>query len=180
LKQEVEKDASEAMSGNADFNPELTAVEAIEIAERIERNGAKFYRHAAGLSADRRISSLFVELAQWESRHQKVFEEMRERYAARMPADARDGSRADGFDATAMAGLAVFGIQPDPAEELTGRESRTDVLKLAVEKEKDSIVFYSGLKGFLANRRDGKVLEDIIAEEMKHVRILAQSLGESE
>jgi rubrerythrin len=156
---------------------ELTAFEAIEIAERVERNGAKFYRHAAGLCSDRRISSLFVELAQWESQHQKVFEQMKQRYADRRapPEDVGDG-QGDVIHATAMAGLAVFGIQPDPAKELTGTENRKDVLKLAIEKEKDSIAFYSGLKGFLIDRQDVKALEGIIAEEMKHVRILTQSL----
>jgi rubrerythrin len=163
------------------MDTELTAFEALEIAERIERNGAKFYRHAAGLSSGRRTQSLFVELAQWETQHVKVFEQMKLRYTdPRMLPDDTGKGGGDVMKATAMAGLAVFGIQPDPSTELSGRENRVDVLKLAIEKEKDSIVFYSGLKDFLTDRKDTKALEDIIAEEMKHVRVLRQSLVESE
>lgn len=159
------------------MNTELTAVEAIEIAESIERNGAKFYRQAAGLCKDHHVSTLFVELAQWENQHLKVFEQMKKRYADRdRPPDYLGDGRGDGFKARAMAGLAVFGIQPDPTKDLSGGESRTDVLNLAMEKEKDSIVFYSGLKDFLADPKDVKALEDVIAEEMKHIRILTQSL----
>jgi rubrerythrin len=162
---------------NQKMDIELTPFEAIEIAERIERNGAEFYRHAAGLCSDHRVSSLFLDLAQWESRHLKIFKQMKERYAdcCVSPDHIGDGHRG-APKATAMAGLAVFGIQPDPSKDLTGNENRTDVLKLAIEKEKDSIVFYSGLKGFLIDRKDAKALEDIIAEEMKHLRILTQSL----
>jgi len=83
-------------------------------------------------------------------------------------------------DAQALAGLAVFGIQPDPAQQLTGEESRADVLRMAIEKEKDSIVYYTGLKDFVPRERDREVIEAIIQEEMKHVRILVQSLEQIE
>jgi rubrerythrin len=165
------------------MDTELTAWRALEIAETIERNGAKFYRHAAASCKDLRISSLFLKLAGWEDRHMEVFRQMKERYAGlRSPSDSGDAhapagaKHGDGFKTRSMAGLAVFGIQPDPAKELTGRASREDALRLAVEKEKDSIVFYSGLKNFLDDGTDEKVLDDIIAEEMKHIRILTQSL----
>lgn len=162
------------------MDTELTAFDAVEIAEKIERNGARFYRQAAGLCADHRTQALFVQLAQWESRHQSVFGQMKPRYADRRepPDNERDG-HGSVLKPVAMAGLAVFGLKPDPCDELSGRESRADVLRLAIEKEKDSIVFYSGLKAFLADRKDSDALEAIIAEEMKHLRILTQSLAES-
>jgi rubrerythrin len=159
---------------------EMSGYEVLEIAEKIERNGVKFYRRAAGLCNDAGISTLFVQLAQWESKHIEVFRQMRERLASQhwQLGDLRP-DRLDGPDARAMAGLAVFGIQPDPNQELTGNESRADVLRLAIEKEKDSIVYYTGLKDFVPQEVDRKTLDEVIQEEMKHVRILVQSLEQT-
>ncbi len=162
------------------MDTELTAFEAIEIAERIECNGAKFYRQAAGLCRDPGMASLFLELARWEEEHLKIFGRMKQQYAGRRAGGDHVENGPDApMKATALAGLAVFGMQPDPSQELNGRESRTEVLKRAVEKEKDSIVFYSGLKDFLTDRQDGAVLDDIIAEEKKHMRLLTESLEAS-
>lgn len=159
---------------------ELSGYEVLEVAERIERNGVKFYRRAAGLCGDDRISTLFVQLAQWEARHVELFKKMRERLAAERWQPGRlDPDRIDGPNAQALAGLAVFAIQPDPGRELTGAESRTEVLRMAIEKEKDSIVYYTGLKDFVPHQTDRQIVEEVIQEEMKHVRILVQSLEQT-
>ncbi|NLZ05032.1 MAG: ferritin family protein [Phycisphaerae bacterium] len=156
---------------------EMSGYEVLEIAEKIERNGVKFYRRAAGLCDDPSISTLLVQLAQWESKHIEVFRQMRERLAAEhWKLGQIEPNRIDMPDARAMAGLAVFGIQPDPTQELTGNESKADVLRLAIEKEKDSIVYYTGLKDFVPQEIDRRTIEEVIQEEMKHVRILVQSL----
>ena len=80
------------------------------------------------------------------------------------------------IDAQAMAGLAVFGIRPDPAEEFTGKESVEDIFTKAIEKEKNSIVYYTGLRSFVPTRAGKHKIDDIISEEMRHIRILGQSL----
>ena len=156
---------------------EMNGYEVLEIAEKIERNGAKFYRRAAVIAKDAKISTLLVQLAQWESQHVKVFKEMKEHSVKEKweIGDVTPG-RVGVPDARSLAGLAVFGLQPNPADELTGDETRADILRLAIEKEKDSIVYYTGLKDLIPQERDRKTIEEIIQEEMKHVRILAQSL----
>ncbi len=163
------------------MDAKMDGYEVLEIAERIERNGAKFYRRAAAISTDSDISTLLVQLAQWESQHVKVFRDMKEHSVEQKweIGDVTPG-RVGGLDARALAGLAVFGLQPNPADELTGQETRADVLRMAIEKEKDSIVYYTGLKDLIPSAPDRKVIEEIIQEEMKHVRILAQSLEQIE
>jgi len=163
------------------MDKEMTGYEILEVAEQIERNGAKFYRRAAALCDDPEITNLFVRLGQWESRHIQVFAEMKEELAeVKWELGEFSPDRVEGADAQALAGLAVFGLQPDPAQELTGDESRADVLRMAIEKEKDSIVYYTGLKDFVPRERDREVIEAIVQEEMKHVRILNQSLEQVE
>jgi len=155
----------------------FNAFEIFEIAERIERNGAKFYRRAAELFDDPGTINMFLELANWETTHEQVFADMRKQLFEESP-ELRTFEVGDKLlpEAQAMAGLAVFGIKPDPSEELSGKESITDVIKIAVEKERDSIVYYTGLKDFVAAEASKDKIGDIIREEMRHICILNQSL----
>ena len=156
---------------------EFNAFEAFEIAEKIERNVAGFYRRAAELFDDPHISKMFRQLADWEKGHQQLFADMRKQLF-QQSRELRTFKPDDSLllEAQAMAGLAVFGIKPDPAEELTGNESKAEIIAKAIKKEKDSIVYYTGLKDFVPTRAGKDKLDDIIAEEMRHIRILNQSL----
>ena len=55
----------------------FNADEVFEIAEQIERNGSSFYNHGAELVSDEVTRKLLLSLATWESRHEKLFAEMR-------------------------------------------------------------------------------------------------------
>jgi rubrerythrin len=155
---------------------EFNAFEVFEIAERIERNGARFYRRAADLF-DADTAKMFLDLANWETEHVQVFSDMRKQLSG-LSQELRTFKPEDNIllDAQAMAGLAVFGIRPDPSGELTGKEDKVDVLRKAIEKEKDTIVYYTGLKDFVPVRAGKDKIEDIIKEEMRHISILSQSL----
>jgi rubrerythrin len=156
----------------------FNASEIFEIAEQIERNGTRFYHKAAELFDEHQIRNMFLELVNWETKHQEVFRDMRKQLSHKSRELPTVGSEAGLFTPKAMAGLAVFGIKPDPSEELTGKESIVDVLKKAIIKEKDSIVYYTGLKEFIPTRADRDKIDDIIKEELRHIRILSQSLAQ--
>ena len=158
------------------MNPTYNAFEAFEIAEQIERNAARFYRKAADMSDDPRAAEMFLKLVEWEKVHAEVFADMRKRLSEQGREVRTFKPEYPPLDARTMAGLAVFGIRPDPADELTGSETRQEILKMAVKKEKDSIVFYTGLKAFVPPQAGQDKIDDIIKEEMRHIRILAQSL----
>jgi rubrerythrin len=53
------------------------AFEVLLIAEQVERNGAEFYRKAAGLFEKEKLRELFFDLAEWEDKHEKTFAEMK-------------------------------------------------------------------------------------------------------
>lgn len=163
------------------MNIELNAFEMFEIAEQIERNGAKYYRRAAQLFDDEQIQNMFLQLADWEKGHEKIFATMRMQLSEQSR-ELRTFKPENNMlpDVQAMAGLAVFGIRPDPADELTGKDSKIDILRKAIQKEKDSIVYYTGLKNFVPDRAGKDKISDIIKEEMRHVGILGQSLQQRE
>jgi len=157
----------------------FNAFEAFEIAEQIERNGARFYRKAAEMFDDARVSETLLKLAEWEKVHEEVFADMRKQLSEQgrelRTFDPQDAP----LDAKAMAGLAAFGLTPDPSHELHGAESRQDVLKIAVQKEKDSIVYYTGLKDFVPPDAGRDRIDDVIKEELRHIGILNQALEQS-
>ena len=156
---------------------EFNAFEVFEIAERIERSGAKFYRQAAELFDQMRIHNLLSDLAEWEIKHEEIFANMRKQLSEQSR-ELRTFKPEDNLllDAQAMAGLAVFAINPETSSEFTGRETKKDVLEKAIQKEKDSIVYYTGLRNFIPARAGQDKIDDIIREEMHHIRILDQSL----
>ena len=158
----------------------FNAIEVFEIAEQIERNGINFYIRAAELFDDSNTCQMFLKLAELEKEHELTFARMKQQLSEQ----SRQASTSESDDLLpdprVMAGLAVFGIRSDPAEELRGRQEKTDIIRRAVEKEKDSIVFYHGLKEFVPAGADKDKIDDIIREEMRHIVILDQSLKQKE
>lgn len=155
------------------YNPE----EVFEIAEQIERNGARFYRKAAAIFTDPDLSKLFLRLADWEAEHEKTFKDMKKKILGSNTASMSFRPEGTLPDPKVMAGLAIFGIRAEPTEELNGKESRDDILRRAIEKEKDSIVFYNGLKDFLSDAADHTSIDRIITEEKQHIKILQELLN---
>jgi rubrerythrin len=154
----------------------LNAFDVFEIAEQIERNGTDFYIRAAELFDDPDTRQMFLRLAEWETEHEQTFARMKQQLSERSRQPSIPESDDLLPDPRVMAGLAVFGIKSNPADDLRGRLEETDIIRIAIEKEKDSIVFYHGLKEFVPAGVDKDRIDDIIKEEMRHIVILDQSL----
>jgi rubrerythrin len=54
--------------------------------------------------------------------------------------------------------------------------SMVEILKSAIEAEKDSIVFYLGMKEAVPENLGSDRIETIIKEEMGHIRVLSKEL----
>ena len=156
----------------------FNADEIFEMAEQIERNGAKFYRKAADNIKDPDQKSMLQELAVMEDAHLVIFTKMRE---ALTDAD-KQSMVSDPFDESALylqsiADGYVFDVKTDPSALLTGKESLADVLKIAIGLEKDSIVFYIGIRARVPEHLGKDKIDRIIGEEMKHVAQLSTDLA---
>ena len=156
---------------------EFNADEILAMAEQIERNGARFYRRAADLVKAPEVSKLLEELAVWEDGHQKAFASMRHILKER----ERQPTTFDPEDETllylrAMADGHVFDVRIDPTDKLTGRESAPDILQMAIGQEKDSIVFYLGIKDMVSEFMGKEKIDEIIREEMRHIGFLNKEI----
>jgi rubrerythrin len=63
---------------------------------------------------------------------------------------------------------------PKAADNLTGNESLSEILDIAIGLEKESILFYIGLQDMVPERLGRDKIVNIIAEERSHITTLAQ------
>ena len=150
-----------------DFN----ADEVFEIAEQIERNGAEFYRTAAENIADADKKKLLIDLAEMEDEHEQTFRTMRSELT-------QDEKILTTFDPEgesesylrALADTRVFYEKEIPTT------SFKDILTTAITAEKESIVFYLGMKDVVPAHLGKQKLDEIIKEEMSHIKLLSKEL----
>jgi rubrerythrin len=157
----------------------FSAGEVFEMAKNIERNGAKFYRKAADQFDDKIASDLLMELAEMEDDHLRTFTEMKADLSAReLEGTVFDPYGESGLYLQAMASEHVFDVKVDPSDALTGKETLEDILKISIKLEKDSILFYYGLKSLVPDVLGKERLEDIIEQEFGHISTLSEKLSE--
>ena len=156
----------------------FNAFEIFEMAEQIERNGVKFYRKAAQGLSDRDIRQTLLDLADMEADHEKTFANMRKQISYKQrELITFDPENEVALYLQAMANGHVFDLRKDISQQLTGKETVEDILKMAIEAEKDSIVFYLGLRDFVPAKAGKDKVEDIIKEEQGHIAVLSQKLA---
>ena len=155
----------------------FNADEIFEMAEEIERNGARFYREAAGKTLDRAINKMLLELAAMEEGHEKTFMQMRkELTAAEKEPTTYDPDNQVAQYLRTMADFHGTEGKASPTEKLTGQESMEEILKIALQAEKNSIAFYVGIKDLVPGKLAKDKVHSIIIEEMAHVSTLGAKL----
>ncbi len=153
----------------------FNASEILEIAEQIKCNASRFYSEAVELFADPDIRNTLLELADWETKYEYVFRDMRKRLSEQGREIRPSEFEYDTLPhVRAMAGLTVFAVKPYPLRRLTGRESKQEILKRTIKNELDIVVFFRGLKNFARDRVARDQINYIIEEEMRLIDIVKQ------
>jgi rubrerythrin len=152
-----------------DFN----ADDVFEMAEQMERNGAKFYRTAADSSQDADNRKFLLELAGMEDAHEITFKALRSEITSQEKATTVFDP--EGEAALYLRALADTRVFFEKEIDVTSLEK---ILKAAIEAEKDSIVFYLGMKEAVPENLGKDRLDNIIKEEMGHVKLLSRKLVE--
>lgn len=155
----------------------FNADEVFQIAEQIERNGMKFYRKAADNASDRKIKQMLLEMADMEAGHLRTFEHMRRHLTRLEKAEAVfDPDNEASLYLQTMADSHGSEGRKSQTEELTGTESIEEILKIALNAEKDSVIYYFGLRSFVPPKAGRDKVEAIIAEEIEHITMLNRKL----
>jgi rubrerythrin len=150
-----------------DFN----ADDIFEIALQLERNGARFYRTAAAAVKEFTARDLLLHLAGMEEEHEKIFAQMRSQLKeSEKTATVFDPQGEAAGYLKALADTRVF------FEKKINTASLEEILKDAITAEKDSIVFYLGMREAVPEKAGRDRLDEVIKEEMGHIRQLSKEL----
>ena len=149
----------------------FSADEIFEMAEQIEKTGAKFYRDSAKAVDDDIEKNFLHQLARMEDDHLKTFSEMRKQLSGKeQEAPTFDPNHEAGMYLKSLADTKVF------FEKDMDKSSLEGIYKTALLAEKDSIAFYTGMKEFVPEYFGKDKLDAIIREEMQHIKSLNEKL----
>lgn len=153
--------------------------EVLNMAVKIEDNGAAYYRKAASLKGkdNPKEATLLNELAETEEEHKQTFLG----FLKDLPDLLQKNIEFDPYlDAqlylNAMADAHGGEGAPSLANQLTGAETMADILKTAIRLEEKSIVFYLGIRDLVPENLGKEVVNTIIKEEKQHLVTLVKEL----
>ena len=151
--------------------------EIFQIAIDIEGNGKHFYEKSMDLVDDPNVKELLAFLAQEEAEHIKTFTELK----ARLPKAATEDTIWDPENEMnrylqMMADMHVFRSDFDVEKELSQVKNPEDVLKLGIQFEKDSIIFFLTMQDAAGEKEGRELIGQLVNEEKKHLNKLSLEL----
>lgn len=154
--------------------------EVLEIAEQVEHKGARFYLKAAELFSDSDLRDIYYRLANWKAKHEQIWARMKKRFADKTGEFGTfDPDNYVLSNPEVMAGLTWFGTRHGAPGGLTGKETKDQILRDAVRRANEVIIFYQGLKGFARDPATEDVLDKIVREEALQIKLLEEELKEA-
>ena len=147
----------------------FTGRELINIGIGIERNGAAFYDSLAASAKDDILRATCKKLADKEREHEEIFINMLNSYGDFEPPE----TLTEEYRAylKALVDSLIF-TDVTAARDMASRAlSATEAIKIALQLEKDSILFYREMRG-LVRKPDRRVVSGLIEEERAHVKQL--------
>ena len=146
--------------------------EVFEIAEQIERNGYAFYQKAAEIAQGEESKTFLLDLASMEQDHEKLFIEMKKKFTEGEIDSPLDTDNIALAYLQAMVDGDVFSNIKPTEELLKGGESVDDIRRMAIEFEKNTVVYFISLKNALSAPEDKSKIDNLINEEIRHIKIL--------
>ena len=145
----------------------FSAREIIDMAIKIERNGENYYRQATVKVTDPSLQSLLLFLADEEHEHARWFEAFKQKI--KDSDEDRKLAEISGTMLQSVVGNQRFSLDDADLAEL---DSTDKLIGIAIEFEKDSILFYEMLQSFIEDSETLRQLNEIIAEENRHIEML--------
>ena len=157
---------------------QFSADEILATAERIEQNGVAFYAAGCEVVSDPEAVVLLRRLSSWELGHVHLFSAMRGKLIAEeLTPTVFDPEDEMALYLQSMADRTVFTSKMNPGEMFGPEPTLRHILLLALEREKDAVVFYSGIRDMVPARLGRDKIDGIIREEVSHVAMLEKHLG---
>ncbi len=146
------------------------AAEIFSFAVRIEENGEKLYRRAANLSNDEKTRYMFNVLADQEIKHKEFFGNiLRTLDFSAFPYESYPGEYVE-YMRNYLDRQKIFNEKNE--KDSLGISDIISAVNFGIDRESDSILFYSEIKNLVPEKQHSKV-DEIINEERRHFVMLS-------
>jgi rubrerythrin len=154
------------IKGEKDMGNIFAGSEIVELGIQIERNGLDFYTTLVARSSNQRAQKIFEFLAGEEEKHIAIFQKILDSVHKYEPAESYPGEYFAYM--SALASEHIF-TQQDKGKEIAKKiTSDKEAVELGIGFEKDSIIFYEGMKKVVPEH-DYQMLDTLIAQEQDHL-----------
>ncbi|WP_373501164.1 ferritin family protein [Desulfococcus sp.] len=150
------------------------ANEVFDMAVQFEKNGEAVYRSAVSNVPDPALAALLEWMADEESRHAAFFSRLKAKKAAGRHPFSRELTR-ELLDE--MIGEQTFSLGD---ADFSAIEHQEELIRIFLEFEKDTIIFYEMLTPFIEDAETRASVETIIDEENTHIERLKVFLDREE
>lgn len=150
---------------------EFNLNEIFEMARHVEKSGYTFYKRAAKEVPEQEEFLNF--LASEEVKHESVFDKFRERAVDKEFLDNLwdpDDTIAMYFQS--MANSLIFKPLEDMDQLFDGDISLENIMDWAIQREKETVLFFTGIRESLKDQNVIDEVQKIINEEIRHISIL--------
>lgn len=155
----------------------FNADEIFEMAIEIEKQAAEFYSEVVEKAPNEEMKNFFRDLVKMEEKHERIFGDMRKELSdAEKTETTYDPQNEAALYLQTMADSKGWEGRISPTQKFTGKESMKEAIEIALNSEKESVVFYYGIKSMVAEKAGRDKVEKIILEEISHIRILLEYL----
>jgi len=149
----------------------FTGTEIVGLGIEIEKNGKDFYETLAVQSKSDAVKKLFKYLAGEEEKHIAVFEKILNASEKYEPAESYQGEYFSYLKA--LAGECVFTKKGKGKEIAKNIKTDKEAVGVGIVFEKDSIIFYDGMKKVVPEY-DHKIINELISQEQNHLTQLIE------
>lgn len=155
----------------------FNAAEVFQIAIDIEENGRSFYEKAQEKIDNEEVKAVLKSLGLAEIQHKELFASL----LSKLPVSAKESTVWDPEDEMnqylkMMADMHVFRTSDDLDRRLAGISTAKDALTLALEFEKDSIVFFLSMKDMTEEKQGRDLIDQLVKEELSHHKKISLEL----
>ncbi len=146
---------------------EFSNAQIIEFAANVEQRGVKLYTEAASKIKQEATKNILLHLAEQEKNHEVLFRQLYNDIVGNhkaIPLDMDD--EAAGY----LSALTEADIFPSDDQAFVEQiHTLKDVIRVGMQAEKNSILFYLELSHYTWDAQSQQMLKEIIQEEKKHL-----------
>jgi len=144
----------------------LNMSEVLEFAIAIEQQGYKFYVETMKKMKEAKILALFQYLADEEFKHEHIFKDLQKKVGTFTPPESYPGEYETYMNDFIKSNF--LKKIDDIQSTINSVEKIEDAIHIALDFERDSIVFYTALKKYIGDENQD-IIEKIIQEELSHI-----------